>query len=148
MERDMIINQEPFIGYELYGPYLNKKEDRYYVTLIKGISVYRMLESRYKMCLKEGRLLTKQEEVHHINGDKLNDSIENLEIIDATKHRKLSGKIGRTMVELICPNCNRKFIRERGNTHLVKRGERTFCSRNCNGLYQRHKGSWKGKEKN
>ena len=39
----------------------------------------------------------------------------------------------RTVVELICPVCKRVFTREKRQTHLVKGGSHTFCSRACVG---------------
>lgn len=44
--------------------------------------------ARYLMEKHIGRKLNHNEEVHHIDEDKTNDVIENLEIIDATNHRR------------------------------------------------------------
>ena len=45
--------------------------------------------SRYLMEKKIGKLLTKNDYVHHINGIKTDDRIENLELTTPRKHAKL-----------------------------------------------------------
>jgi hypothetical protein len=44
---------------------------------------------RYLMEIKLGRKLLANEIIHHIDGDKLNNNIDNLEIIDGFKHGKI-----------------------------------------------------------
>lgn len=64
--------------------------------------------------------------------DKSDDRIENLEIVtEAENKTRYFATLSRTMVTLICPQCNIEFTRERNQTHLVKGGYRTFCSRIC-----------------
>lgn len=41
--------------------------------------------SRYLMCVKEGRILSKNEEVDHIDNNKTNDDPSNLQIITPSK---------------------------------------------------------------
>ena len=81
-----------------------------------------------------GRLLSDDEVVHHINEDKLDNRIENLQVMSKAEHTRLHRSTGRTKVQLKCPWCGELFARERRQTHLVKRKNGyTCCSRKCSG---------------
>lgn len=80
-----------------------------------------------------GRLLEKNEVVHHLDGNKHNNSIENLQVMDSKDHNRMHSSIGRRTIDLVCPYCGKEFTREVRQV----RGKMTFCSRSCNGKYQR-----------
>ena len=86
-----------------------------------------------------GRLLNPNEVVHHKDGERRNNNLENLEVLDAREHLHLHAtKKGIKTVILKCPSCNRKFERRYSNTHLIrKNGQFTCCSRSCNGKFCR-----------
>lgn len=87
-----------------------------------------------------GRLLEKNEIVHHLDEDKHNNAIENLQVMDRKEHNRMHSSTGRTIVELVCPCCGKTFSRELRNVH----GGLSFCSRSCNGKYQRER-NWTGR---
>lgn len=93
-----------------------------------------VLEHRAVMENEIGRLLEPWELVHHKDENKRNNDPRNLQIVTSAEHRKLHST-GRTMIDLICPNCGKSFQREKRN---VGKGEtRSFCSRHCSGAYYR-----------
>ena len=94
--------------------------------------------ARYLMSVKEGRILEDYEEVDHIDNDKSNDNIDNLQILSLDENKlkyATSSHIGVTMVKLKCPNCGRIFSKEKRNTHLDKKGKCTSCCRSCAGQF-------------
>lgn len=126
---------------------LHKKEQRRYVhiyttdprTLMKTTSYARFLMEQHT-----GRLLFEYETVDHVDGDKLNDQIENLQILSHTDNvQKFFGTIGEPLVSVyVCPICNSSFERE---TCVVERDQvrkgyaGPFCSKSCRSKYARSK---------
>jgi hypothetical protein len=49
------------------------------------------------------RLLSEDEIVHHINQNKLDNRIENLQVMSKAEHVRLHKSTGRTTVNLKCP---------------------------------------------
>jgi predicted Zn-ribbon and HTH transcriptional regulator len=83
-----------------------------------------------------GRLLSRNEVVHHKNGLTRDNRIENLVLDTMKEHsRKHALSRGAMMVELLCPECGNKFQRPKRVTHLVKGGTATFCSLKCSGAF-------------
>lgn len=82
-----------------------------------------------------GRLLERGEVVHHKDGNKHNNDPDNLQLMTAKEHCKHhQGLKSRTTVTLHCTNCGKEFKRYK---NLVHQGD-AFCSRRCNGTYQRN----------
>jgi HNH endonuclease len=95
-----------------------------------------MSYARYLLCIKERRLLEAWEEADHKDDDRRNDDPDNLQVLTKRINIQKSAK-GRTMVVLVCAECDQSFERELRQTYSAKRGARTFCSRRCMGLKMR-----------
>ena len=83
-----------------------------------------MLEHRYVMEQHLGRPLRPDEDVHHRDHDRLNNAIENLELIEHRAHVSLHQNEGGERRPAICPECGRAFLR------LSWRPDQS-CSRHC-----------------
>ena len=81
------------------------------------------------------RLLEAGEIVHHINGNKKDNSESNLVVMSESEHSRFHSSTGRTMISLVCKNCGKEFEREARNTYIQSGYNNSFCSRRCNGLY-------------
>lgn len=96
-----------------------------------------VLEHRVVMENKIGRLLRKNEEVHHKNGNTHDNNPENLEIMLHGEHQKFhtTKYPNGHYIDLVCENCGKRFKRRYNNRPEVKGTKRAFCSRRCNGLF-------------
>ena len=79
--------------------------------------------------------IAKGDEIDHIDGDKMNDVIENLQKISGKYNRQKDHHV-KEMLEMICPVCGEKFLFPKRNlsTHT-----NPCCSRKCGGI----KSHWK-----
>lgn len=130
--------ESPFNDFWVYGPILHKTEGRYFVYLVNKKTGEKTSTSlaRYKMSIHLGRILTNNEFVDHIDENKKNDSLENLQILTRKENNeksRLHRKTKKQMVKLCCPGCGCEFERERRQTHLSKNNVFTTCSRSCGG---------------
>lgn len=78
-----------------------------------------------------GRLLTENEVVHHLNEDKKDNRIENLEVMTKEEHGRHHGQTGRQNSILQCAYCHKVFVRFTNRVYNNKTGH--YCSRSCNG---------------
>ncbi len=86
--------------------------------------------ARYIMACELKRFLSDSEHVDHIDNDRTNDIIGNLQILTVAENNRKSAKKPR-MLELVCPSCQIVFQR---SARKVGAKTRSFCSRRCIGL--------------
>ena len=135
---------EVFKDYSCYKNY-HKGMNRWQVCLVKkGDRNNRktILYSKYVMSIEVGRILTSEEEVDHVDGDKTNDCLSNLEIVTREENvRRRYEKNKAKTVEVECPECGLVFERLFKNTHLApyRKTTMTFCSRKCSGKFNGRK---------
>lgn len=90
--------------------------------------------ARYLMAVKLGRYLTPEETVDHIDGNKQNDSIDNLQILTLKDNIRKTCK--KEDYHCVCPICGKHFVipRHKGSGILQKTkilNGTKCCSREC-----------------
>lgn len=92
--------------------------------LASGYVVY---VHRHNASVKLGRWIKSSEHVHHIDGNKLNNDLDNLEILTSSEHTaKHAHENGHgKKVDKICLGCNKKF------TVFTSADFRKYCSLEC-----------------
>jgi predicted RNA-binding Zn-ribbon protein involved in translation (DUF1610 family) len=140
----------PFQEYKSTGPRWDKYSGRLTMSLvpIAGGKKLSMSYARYMMTCHMGRVLDTAEEVDHIDGDRTNDSLENLQILTKSQNSRktvtdpLAIARRRKIMWFLCPHCTTRFERQKSKSHLATGGSLTFCSRVCGSfskLYLDHK---------
>lgn len=131
--------EEPFASAYKFGYIVTNKENRRHVILYNSDKDRSTISyARYLYSVHLGRFLTKDEQVDHINNDKTDDSLENLQILSVkSNNRKQANLKGYQIVNYICPVCTSAFMRRKGASNKVpsKMGELMACSKNCRRLF-------------
>ena len=138
-----ISGEFPYDNYWLYIVFHRKENRRMAVLILKENRKIRTTISyaRYLMAIKVKRFLLENEEVDHIDNDKTNDDITNLQILSKEENIKKQSLLRSqnnppTMMEMICPVCYNKFnYPSRNYRYHTKNGRTRFnCSRKCAGV--------------
>lgn len=134
--------------------YTNRENRKFVVYKDEEGDYHSMSYARYLMETHLGRELLPDEEVHHIDGDKTHDELDNLQVINRTSHRKLHSSKYHDTLEVCC-ECGKIFTvtaKQHSNKAVnAKRGHgeanKYFCSKQCIGRYGQRKQQEHQKEK-
>jgi hypothetical protein len=86
--------------------------------------------ARYLMSCHLKRFLSKDEHVDHIDNNRLNDVIENLQILTQQENNKKGKR--RKWIKYVCNGCGEVYEKLHNQSHLVKSDSLTSsCSRKC-----------------
>jgi len=81
---DVARNEHNFCDYGCYIDYVNFEKAGADNQMISGEKLYRRLAE-----MKIGRKLQENEDVHHIDGNHLNNDFANLKVVTASEHMKI-----------------------------------------------------------
>jgi hypothetical protein len=129
---------KPFDGCRVYAPILHKKMGRRMaVVIFPDGSRTTFSYAKYLMSVCLGRILSREEEVDHVDGDRLNDSLDNLQVLTRGQNRaKRAVDNPAVKVTYLCARCGKEKTVRKGADHgLVKRGY-AYCSRACARKFQ------------
>ena len=130
--------EEPFKSKWKYGYLITNKEPRRNVILFNSKTDRTTISyARYLMSVKLGRFLDKTEHVDHINGNQMDDRLENFQLLSILENnRKMMFDLKRKKCYLLlkCGSCGKEFSKPKNNTYLKKPNTKsTYCSRSCAG---------------
>lgn len=125
-------------NYKFYGPYKCKDGRLRIIGIDENGTHHTISYPKYLKELHIGRYLEKGEEVDHIDGNPLNNSLENLQIVIHGNHQSLDAKRNRDVIA-VCRYCGKSFIIKGSKIHCRNRRDRHqsgyFCSKECSGKY-------------
>lgn len=129
----------PFEEYKCYKIF-HKRDGRWRVHMrnIHTNKLTTILYAKYLKSIEVGRILQRHEEVDHIDSDKTNDDVSNIDIVTHEENIRRYSKVRtpKRMITLHCPNCEIEFTIAYNQCHLVKKTKNpTCCSRKCSGSY-------------
>ena len=109
---------------------VNKEPRRVCTLRMADGTMTSMSYAKYLYTSHHGCDIDSEDHVDHINGDKMDDRIDNLQVISGTYNRQKDKK-HKEMVLCICPVCNIKFLLDKRN---LKFRPNPCCSRRCGGI--------------
>ncbi len=125
-------------NYRIYGPY-TAKDGRLRIIGVDSNNVKHTISyPKYLMELHLGRYLDEKEQVDHIDGNPLNNTMSNLQIKTLGEHQILDAWRNEDVL-VHCKYCGKPFIIGGNKMHCRNRKDRYqsgyFCSRQCSGKY-------------
>jgi hypothetical protein len=127
---ERMYNWHVFEQYRVYGPYTEAKTGRQMVTLYSKEYRTTMPYPRYLMSVKLGRILGPGEQVDHINNDRSDNRMENLQVVTPSENLMRRGT-GERFEWITCGYCGREFTRSRRQLAKPAGKNALCCSRSC-----------------
>lgn len=114
------------------GYLVTNREDRQHVILFNSDKDRTTISyARYLMSVYLKKYIEKGYEVDHINNDKTDDRLENLQVLTTKENREKQRLLKpKRIVKMICPICNKEFVFEARN---LSTRPNPCCSRKCGG---------------
>lgn len=123
-----------------YGPYLGKDGRLRVFLLYNDGSKKTISYPKYIMEKHLNRYLEEDETIDHIDGNPLNNDIDNLRVLPRKEHCK-NDAVRNENITVNCSYCGKEFTILGNTLHYRNRKDRYqsgyFCSRQCSGKYGR-----------
>lgn len=124
---------------KMYGPYNNSKDGRLRCIIVFPDNKKKTISyPKYLMEVHIGRYLDVDETIDHIDGNFLNNNINNLRIINR-KQYAVEDAVRNKNVIVKCQYCGKEFTIKGSTLHRRNRKDRQqsgyFCSKKCSGKY-------------
>lgn len=121
-----------------YGPYEGKDGRLRLILKLKNNKTKTISYPKYLMESYLNRYLTDDETVDHIDGNPLNNDIDNLRVLSRKEHC-YNDVLRNKDVIVKCTFCGKEFIIKGNNIRYHNRKDKHqsgyFCSRQCSGKY-------------
>lgn len=121
--------------YVIYGPYRDSKTGREIVVLIGTAYRTTMSYPRYLMSRHLGRPLAQGEEVDHINDDRSDNRLENLQLLSRADNMA-KRSTGQAFNWFSCAQCGSQFSRSKQRQFRTAAKYPPCCTRSCAARYQ------------
>ena len=136
----VITLEEPYSSLYRKGYLRLSKDGRNRIDLVNSDKDRTTISyARYVMCVNLGYILSKDYEVDHIDRDKNNHDISNLQVLSVEEHRQKNSKemtTGRACTIVVCDYCSKELSRE----NRTLKYSRYYCDNFCKWSKQRQEG--------
>lgn len=119
----------------VWGPYINNDGRRIVIVKLRNGKKKTISYARYLLSSKLERELSTNEEADHVNGNILDDRIENIQLLTKGDNIRKSNKT--LMINVICKQCLKLFnipLRRYKRNQKTLRMDGPFCSKKCAGI--------------